>query len=294
MERYCPFCGTDIDLKTAPQGQLEGTVYCPVCRQEHDAAHPPSHAAQAHQASYASSGPEPYSGPHAAPHGTTPQPPPPPPVPPYYGGPEAGPASPDANALAWEGEAGFFTRLWRTTWQVLLHPVLTFRARAKHGYGHALSYALIVGTFTMAVHYLYTAWLTPGNLQAQGGVWRLVLLPLALVAGLFIATAIVHLFLWILRGSGGGFEATFRVLGYSVAADLWHLIPYVGTLLSLVWGLVVLVGGLSAAHGTGKGRVVVALLLPLVGISLLVILLLLAAGVGTVIGLLGLQGAQSF
>jgi hypothetical protein len=91
------------------------------------------------------------------------------------------------------------------------------------------------------------------------GVAIMILSPLFILIGLYIVSAIMHLFLMVVRASGGGFEATFRVMGYATAAQLFNIIPLVGGFISGIWALVLMIIGLPKAHQTGVGRVIVAI-----------------------------------
>jgi predicted Zn finger-like uncharacterized protein len=104
-------------------------------------------------------------------------------------------------------------------------------------------------------------------------------IPFLVVFSLLIWSVVTHILLALVLGNKSGFEATFRVLSYSLAASLFYIIPFLGGLLAGLWGLVLEVVGLSRAHGIGLFRVIFAVLfLPaLLGI-LAMIALLMASG----------------
>ncbi|MEE9557012.1 MAG: hypothetical protein V3V76_07110, partial [Candidatus Adiutricales bacterium] len=61
----------------------------------------------------------------------------------------------------------------------------------------------------------------------------------------------------------------------------FHVIPFVGSLLAFLWGLVLEIIGLSRAHGIGLFRVIFAVLfLPVILLILAIIGLLMAIGLG--------------
>ena len=93
----------------------------------------------------------------------------------------------------------------------------------------------------------------------------IILLPLFIVIGLFIGSAIVHLCLMIVGGANQSFETTFRVLTFSHGSTgPLQIIPLCGGLISGVWALVCTCIGLARAHETDTGRAVLAVFLPLI------------------------------
>ena len=72
----------------------------------------------------------------------------------------------------------------------------------------------------------------------------------------------MHVLLLVVRGNANGFEATFRVMAYSQAAQLWCLIPFVGGPIGWCWRVAIQVIGLKEAHRISYGKVFVALLIP--------------------------------
>jgi hypothetical protein len=112
-----------------------------------------------------------------------------------------------------------------------------------------------------------------------GSIALVVLLPVFIVIGLFIGSAIVHLCLMIVGGAYKSFETTFRVVAFSQGSTgPLQIIPVCGGLIAGVWALVVNCIGLARAHETSTGRAVLAVLLPLVVCCGAAILLLIMFG----------------
>jgi len=113
--------------------------------------------------------------------------------------------------------------------------------------------------------------------QLSAGLIFLVLavaVPVCVMLGMFVYSAVLHLFLLITRGGPNGFEATFRVVAYSQAAQMWELAPVVGSWVSRIWQLVIQVIGLRQIHGVSYARIIIAFLLPvavLTGVILAVV-----------------------
>jgi hypothetical protein len=97
-----------------------------------------------------------------------------------------------------------------------------------------------------------------------GLVLQVIFAPIFVILGLFIVSAIVHLFLLMLGGARRGFEATFRVMCYGEAAAVINIIPLCGGFVSGIYYMVLAIIGLAAAHGIGRGTAAAAVLLPLV------------------------------
>ena len=58
------------------------------------------------------------------------------------------------------------------------------------------------------------------------------MMPFLLIIWLFIVSGMLHLFVMIVGGARAGFEATFRVVSYSVSPFLFMVIPYCGVLIT--------------------------------------------------------------
>ena len=102
-----------------------------------------------------------------------------------------------------------------------------------------------------------------------------ILCPVAATVMICMTSLVAHLLLSVVGGGKNGFEATFRAICYSQAAQLWALIPYVGGLIASLWVIGVQVIGIREIHGVSYTRVLVAVFVPVV----LVIAMLMAAGV---------------
>jgi len=92
----------------------------------------------------------------------------------------------------------------------------------------------------------------------------MVLAPIFVIIGVFFQAAILHLMLMLVGGAARGFEATARVCSYAQAAQLAQIIPMCGGLVSAVWSVILLIVGLSTAHGITRGKAALAVILPVV------------------------------
>jgi hypothetical protein len=137
--------------------------------------------------------------------------------------------------------------------------------KREGGLGEPLIYGLIGGSLGGIVSLLFSLGLQSVGFFANrrdtfaamagmgaGSAAFIVLIPLFVIIGLFIGSAIVHLCLMIVGGANQSFETTLQ------------MIPVCGGLISGVWALVCNCIGLARAHDTDTGRAVLAVFLPLI------------------------------
>jgi hypothetical protein len=101
-------------------------------------------------------------------------------------------------------------------------------------------------------------------------------LPLLVLVGLYIISAIVHLCLVVVGGNRRGFEGTFRVIAYAGATDIFSIIPFIGSLIAFIYTLIIAVIGLREGHGIGTGRAVLAVFLPFIAMVALFLVVVIA------------------
>jgi hypothetical protein len=202
----------------------------------------------------------------------------------------AGPRS----GLPWDERQtrGLFNAFIETLQMVLIRPVAAFTAMKREGgLGEPLLYAIIGGTLGGAFGVIYNfalrSFTSIGDRHGAlahlfgglGWIFLLVLTPLFVAIGMFVVSAILHVCLMIVGGAKQSFETTFRVVCFAEgSAGPLLIIPFCGGLITGIWKLVLYCIGLVHAHETDTGRVVIAVLLPLIvccGGCLLLIFLVL-------------------
>ena len=164
------------------------------------------------------------------------------------------------------------------------------------GIGRPLFYAIAVGWVSIAIAVFWNVlfqgmWLpfmeSVEDMAGMGAMYGLtigwgllmvVLAPLFVIIGVFIAAAILHLMLMIVGGASSGFEATVRVVCYTQTAQLAGIIPFCGGIITLVWTVVLYVTGFSIAHRTTQGKAVLAVLLPVVLCCVMGVVFAMVAG----------------
>jgi hypothetical protein len=188
----------------------------------------------------------------------------------------------------WErrDEIGFASALVETTQRVLTSPGEFFRGMpVTGGIGAPLVYALIIGYAGLVISAIYDFVLESvmgsslsrfgGGSEAMAGMMpylagaaglgvKVIIGPFFVAIGLFILSGITHLALMLLGGAARGFEATFRVACYSEAAALLNIIPVCGGVIGPIVMVVLMIIGISEAHGTTRARAAAAVLLPVV------------------------------
>jgi hypothetical protein len=176
------------------------------------------------------------------------------------------------------------------------------------GIGRPLLFAIAIGWIGVAVNVAWNvlfqgAWLPfmqNANDVAQMGAaygftigWGLVvavLAPLFIIIGVFVAAVVFHLMLLIVGGASRDFETTVRVVCYTQTAQLAGIIPCCGSIIGLVWTIVLYTVGFSTAHQTSQGKALVAIFLPVVLCCAMTAIVFVVAG--GLAGLAALVGSQ--
>ena len=196
-------------------------------------------------------------------------------------GPGTGPLLPD--------EVGYFTGLWKTLTGVLFSPGRFFSERKQEeGSGEAFAFGVLLGSIGIMLSVFWDFLLNSQEITAvletlhqvftinSFFITCIIASPVMLIMFMLINAAVLHFFLFILRGAHRGFTGTFKVSAYSSATLIFGLVPIVGDYIGIIWWLVVMVTGLKEIHETSVLRVLFAFLLPFI---LIMIPFLLVIGV---------------
>ncbi len=193
---------------------------------------------------------------------------------------ETAPLGGGRSKTPWEDREarGFFSGLFKTLNASLFRPSGFFKEMAvTGGLTDPLLFALIIGMVGLMFSYFWQISLrsamqdmVPAMQAAAGqhmfqGVGMAILAflsPFLIILGLFISSGILHLFLMMVKGARHGFEATFRVVAYGYSANIFLVIPFCGSLLAVVWAIVLYIIGLKEAHETTGGKAAFAVFLP--------------------------------
>lgn len=171
---------------------------------------------------------------------------------------------------------GFLNGLYLTIKDVLLAPQNFFQRMPTHlGLTQPLMFAIVLGVITTFFAWMYS--ITGNSLKMlvsddyaemfKGPLYSFimfVLSPAIVFVFLYINAFITHGMLTLLGGNKLGFEATFRVIAYSEATSIITLIPFCGSGIGFIWGVVVTIIGLYSVHETEPWKAVAAVLVPMV------------------------------
>lgn len=167
---------------------------------------------------------------------------------------------------------GFFPALFETWRRATLHPTAFFSTLAPGGIGAPWGYAALIGVASSIVGALALSAI-PGVDQAFGGMSllpRLLFGAIGASIGVWIWAAVLHVCALIVGASSQGFDATFRAVAFSTGPTVFAIVPFVGSLVSSIWCLVLLVIALQHLQRTTSGRAVLTIALPSIALLLCV------------------------
>ncbi|HVP80986.1 MAG TPA: YIP1 family protein [Thermodesulfobacteriota bacterium] len=174
----------------------------------------------------------------------------------------------------WEGGGGFVGAFLKTTQEVLFSPTKFFRKTAAgKGYWSPFIFALITGIIGSGVALLWQWLLLSGVLPRQllslftyGAFLTIAVIsiPFTIALSIVIGSGIIHLCLMIVRGNRNGFEATFRAISYTYGAELFYIVPFIGTFVGTIYMVVLAILGVREGHGISTGKAALAVLLPVI------------------------------
>jgi hypothetical protein len=163
---------------------------------------------------------------------------------------------------------------------VLFSPSRFFRTTAvAGGIKEPLAFGVLMGSLGMIFEISWQGLTRFGDLSSlsEGAFGDFTWVPLImgimllcpLIATIFICVTslMFHFLLTVLRAGKNGFEATLRAVSYSQAAQIWAVIPFLGSFLAGIWLMVVTVVSLREIHGISYARAIFALLIPFIAIG---------------------------
>jgi len=184
------------------------------------------------------------------------------------------------TGLPWEHreQLGLVKAFSDTLVMVLTKPVEAFQMmRTEGNFIDPLIYAVIGGSIGCIVYLLFT--LVFGSFGMMGSrnplgamfgagmgmIFMIILVPIGIALSVFITSAIIHVCLMLVGGAKRSYETTFRVVCFACGSTQPLLIiPFCGSPIAGIWGLVAECIGVARAHETDTGRAVLAILLPLI------------------------------
>jgi hypothetical protein len=191
-------------------------------------------------------------------------------------GPSVGP---EERGVPWEDRQrlGLWPSIFETLKSVLFSPKTFFRSLDNgSGIREPFAFGLLMGSASAMFSLFWKFLVLSGGLMAvdlpffgHRTAWLVFLLVLVIVPGfvtvtMFIFASILHLMLLLVRDGGRGFGASFRVIAYAQAAQIWTVIPFLGGWVGIFWQFIVQVIGLREIHRTSYLRVISAFLIPVI------------------------------
>jgi hypothetical protein len=204
------------------------------------------------------------------------------------GGPARGPAGSPGGEFNLQDPINSFIGTVRA---LVLNPVGFFRGIARQGdFVNPLVFTIICAAINGILGGIVTFLIAlPSRNAGIGGglgglIGNIILTPIGAVIGLLIGAGIYHLLVLLLvRPANAGFEATFRVVSYVAVTQLISWIPIIGTIVAVVYGIVLSILGIREVHTTTTGRAALVVLIP-VAVVLLLIIVLGAAIIAVLVG----------
>ncbi len=190
----------------------------------------------------------------------------------------------------------FMTRLLETVKMAFADPVKLFSGMASEDIGPPVVYGLIIGTvsmvFSLAWNMLFGGLASIAERASieefalSTGMMGLVMIfsPLFVVVALFVTAAIYHVMLMIVGDAQRGFGVTLRAVCYGSTPQLLGVVPFCGSLVGGIWGMVLAIMGAIYGHRTDGWRAILAYFLPMIVCCCLVFFL------ASMLGLIGTFG----
>jgi len=190
----------------------------------------------------------------------------------------------------WEdrSDVGLWQGIYQTFREALFSPGTLFSTMTyTGGMKEPLAFGLLVGSIGSMFSLFWQFLMFSGGIASFGllvsdqlpiGLFFpvfLVVVPIFVTVSIFLYTTVLHLLLLMVKGGKNGYEATFRVVSYSQAAQMVGLVPLIGGWIGGIWQLIVQVIGLHEIHGTSYLRVILAFLIPVVLLIILAIAVLI-------------------
>lgn len=179
--------------------------------------------------------------------------------------------------VPWEemSRLGFWRGLLDTLAGVLLTPSRFFGSvEPRKNVRNAIYFGVLVGSFGYILDVLWKILLNSDSFELgrypqlaffsqSAQITSIFFSPLLVFLGILIEGVVFHFFLLMAGGNRKGLPATLQVVGYSNAAHIFAVVPYLGTVISAIWMLIAIIIGLREVHGISTTRAVIAVFLPL-------------------------------
>src|SRR5690606_10985619 len=135
---------------------------------------------------------------------------------------------------------------------VITNPAGYYQAMAKSGgYPEPLIFIVVMAVAMGIISAVLSLFSSPVGMMAAG-FGAIIIMPIGAVIGSFIGAAILFV-IWKLMGSEENYETAYRCLAAATAIypimALLAIIPYIGTIVGVVWGSYLMIEASVAVHG---------------------------------------------
>lgn len=181
------------------------------------------------------------------------------------------------STIPWEkrDKIGLLKAFLETVRGVLLRPLEFFdRLKIKDSYVGPLSFYFVVLLVTLGLSvFFYLFFPQHASLSITNAihVWITWLVVMSLT--IFIISAIAHVSAKLLGGQHN-FKATFNIFAYISACNILRIIPFIGTFISLAWGIIIGVIGFKKVHKLNTAKALLTYLSPWLIMSLISLVIL--------------------
>jgi hypothetical protein len=190
----------------------------------------------------------------------------------------------------WEsaGKLGIARAIFQTLRECLFSPFTFFGTLSfTHNPHTAMSfiYALVIGSAGSILGFFWTylflsnltataPWLAVFSGSASTTGASLIFMPLLITLKLILLSVYFQTLLFLTQTKRQSIVSTFSIVCYAESTAVFNCIPMIGSIVSFIWSLFLLAGGLSRVHRMSRTRVLAIILLPLPAVAILGILAL--------------------
>ncbi len=177
--------------------------------------------------------------------------------------------------IPWENmeHTGILKALYLTIYTCIFKPSTFFTYISdKSSLFHAWLFGLCAGSIGLLFNFLwdnttsnYFHALTQHEINSSSNINASLLIfsPLIIFLTIFIISLYIHFLLTITKGKHSNFKSTLITICYSQSIAILGIIPFIGKIISPIWGLYVIIAGISCVHNISKVRSSLTILLPL-------------------------------
>lgn len=142
---------------------------------------------------------------------------------------------------------------------VITQPVDFYRNTSKSGgFADPAIFVIVIAVIAALIFSIFS--LFGGGRFAAAGLALLIIMPIMMLISTFIYAAIMFI-IWKLMGSENNYETAYRCVAYSSAifpiVALITLIPYLGSIIGVLWGMYLMVIASTEVHELNKNTALI-------------------------------------